>query len=133
MHVACSWDESAKALFARNPYHRDYGGRVAFAAMSPKPFRTPATALNSWAATARLNAPAALRRVSLSNRTGVGLDPCGALQTKFELGPGQEKTVILMLGQADDAVHARRLITVTVIRPPSSRRSRRLGSGGIAS
>jgi cyclic beta-1,2-glucan synthetase len=33
MHVACSWDESAKALFARNPYHRDYGRR-AFAAIA---------------------------------------------------------------------------------------------------
>src|SRR4030095_5195307 len=43
-------------------------------------------------------------------RTGAGLDPCGALQTKLEIGPGQEKTVILMLGQADDAGHARRLI-----------------------
>src|SRR6185436_1972319 len=27
MHVVCSWDESSKALLARNPYHRDYGGR----------------------------------------------------------------------------------------------------------
>ena len=98
----------------------------------PKPFRIPATALNSWAATARLKLRRRLRRVSLSNRTGPGLDPCGALQTKFELGPGQEKTVILVLGQADDAEHARRLIAqLRDPRKPSSRRSQRRGSGGI--
>src|SRR5438874_2030661 len=27
MHVISSWDENAKALFAHNPYHRDYGRR----------------------------------------------------------------------------------------------------------
>jgi cellobiose phosphorylase len=51
-----------------------------------------------------------LRLVSLSKRTGPGLDPCGALQTKFDLAPGEEKTVIYVLGQADDTEHARRLI-----------------------
>src|SRR5690348_8049151 len=54
--------------------------------------------------------PAALRRVSLSKRVGAGLDPCGALQTKFELGPGEETTVVFVLGQADDVSHARELI-----------------------
>src|SRR3989337_1935050 len=37
--------------------------------------------------------------------------PATARQTKFELGPGEEKVVILVLGQADDPEHARRLIS----------------------
>src|SRR5206468_6813097 len=110
MHVACSWDESAKALFARNPYHRDYGRRVTFAAIVPDAISYTSDRTEFLGRNGSPESPAALRRVSLSNRTGVGLDPCGALQTKFELGPWQEKTVIFMLGQADDAVHARRLI-----------------------
>jgi cyclic beta-1,2-glucan synthetase len=57
-----------------------------------------------------VEAPAGMRRESLCRRTGPGLDPCAALQTKFDLGPGEEKTVIFLLGQADDAEHARRLI-----------------------
>ena len=35
MHIASSWDERAEALFSRNPYHLDYGGRVAFAGHDP--------------------------------------------------------------------------------------------------
>ena len=110
MHVACTWDESSRALFARNPYHRDYGRRITFAAIVPEAISYTSDRTEFLGRNGSPGAPAALRRVSLSNRTGVGLDPCGALQTKFELGPGQEKTVILMLGQADDVDHARRLV-----------------------
>ena len=110
MHVACAWDTTSKALFARNPYHRDYGRRIAFAAIAPDAISYTSDRTEFLGRNGSPEAPAALRRVSLSNRTGVGLDPCGALQTKFEIGPGQEKTIILMLGQADDADHARLLV-----------------------
>ncbi|MEK7754664.1 MAG: hypothetical protein AAB654_22255, partial [Acidobacteriota bacterium] len=110
MHIASSWDESAKALFARNPYHMDYGGRVAFAAMTPEPSSYTGDRTVFLGRNGTVEAPADLRRESLCRRTGPGLDPCAALQTKFELGPGEEKTVICVLGQADDAEHARRLI-----------------------
>ncbi|MBI4446447.1 MAG: hypothetical protein HY645_11125 [Acidobacteria bacterium] len=110
MHIACSWDEPAKALFARNPYHPNYGRRVAFAAMAPDTASYSGDRTEFLGRNGSADAPAALRRVSLSNRTGVGLDPCAALQTKFELGPGEAKTVILVLGQADDSEHARRIV-----------------------
>jgi cyclic beta-1,2-glucan synthetase len=110
MHVICSWDEGAGALFARNPYHPDYGRRVAFAAMAPRAASHTSDRTEFLGRHGSPEAPAALRRVSLSNRTGAGLDPCSALQTKFELGPGQEKTVVVMLGQADDPAHARLLV-----------------------
>jgi cellobiose phosphorylase len=51
-----------------------------------------------------------MRRTAFSNRAAAGLDPCAALQTKFEIRPGEEKTVIVMLGQAEDATAARNLI-----------------------
>jgi cyclic beta-1,2-glucan synthetase len=110
MHVTCTWDQSSRALFARNPYNRDYSHRVAFAAIVPETVSYTSDRGEFLGRNGSLAAPAALRRTSLSNRAGAGLDPCGALQTKFELAPGQEKTVIVMLGQADDVAHARRLI-----------------------
>ena len=69
-----------------------------------------------------VEAPAALRRVSLDRRVGPGLDPCGALQTKFELGPGEERTVIYVFGQADDpgavlGLEAFRLFTHVELNP----------------
>ena len=111
MHIISSWDEAAKALFARNPYHPDYGGRVAFAAMAPEAVSHTGDRAEFLGRNGSADTPDALRRASLSRRTGPGLDPCAALQTKFELGPGEEKIVILVLGQADDPEHARRLIS----------------------
>ena len=110
MHITSTWDEASKALFLRNPYHLDYGGRIAFSAMTPEPSSYSGDRTLFIGRNGSLRAPVSLLRESLSRRTGPGLDPCGVLQTKFELGPGEEKTVIYLLGQADDADHARRLI-----------------------
>src|SRR5439155_3511461 len=54
--------------------------------------------------------PAALERVELSGRTGAGLDPGGAVQTKIDLAPGQETEVIFLLGQADHLSEMRGLV-----------------------
>jgi cyclic beta-1,2-glucan synthetase len=52
--------------------------------------------------------PAALLGTgALSGRSGGGFDPCGALQVRFELKPGEETEVVLFLGQEssrDDAL-----------------------------
>jgi cellobiose phosphorylase len=110
MHVICSWDESAKAVFAQNPYHRDYGHRVVFSAIVPSAMSYTCDRTAFLGRNGSPVAPAAMRRSALSNRVGPGLDPCAALQTKFELRPGEEKTVIVMLGQTEDAILARGLI-----------------------
>jgi cellobiose phosphorylase len=57
-----------------------------------------------------LGDPAALHRVRLSGRVGVGLDPAAALQVYFELEPGQEKEIVFILGVGRDIEDARNLI-----------------------
>ncbi|MGC4087889.1 MAG: glucoamylase family protein [Polyangiaceae bacterium] len=54
--------------------------------------------------------PAALERVGLSGHTGIGLDPCAALQLPIELQPGQELELSLMLADAESDEHARSLV-----------------------
>jgi cyclic beta-1,2-glucan synthetase len=110
MHIACVWDEKAKALFARNPYHPDYAQRVTFAAIAGGALSYTSDRTEFLGRNGSPEAPAALRRVSLSNRAGCRNRPLCAIQTKFEIEPGEEKTVILLLGQADDATHARQLV-----------------------
>jgi cyclic beta-1,2-glucan synthetase len=109
MHIISSWDGGVKTLLARNPYHLNYGSRAAFVAMLPEAVSYTGDRTEFLGRNGFLETPAALLRTSLSNRVGAGFDPCGALQTKFDLAPGEEKTVILLLGQAEDAGRARRL------------------------
>jgi cyclic beta-1,2-glucan synthetase len=110
MHIVTSWDEKTRALFSSNSYHLDYGHRVTFASMSPAPSSYSGDRTAFLGRNGSPEAPAAMGRESLAGLSGPGLDPCAALQTKFELGPGEETSVICALGQADDAEHARRLI-----------------------
>jgi cyclic beta-1,2-glucan synthetase len=110
MHIRSSWDDESKALLARNPYHRAYPDRPAFLAMEPEATSFTGDRTEFLGRYGSTKHPAAMSRESLSNRTGVGFDPCGALQTKFDLLPGEEKVVILMLGQARDMPEARSLV-----------------------
>ncbi|TVQ24488.1 MAG: glycosyl transferase [Spirochaetaceae bacterium] len=110
MHVSTSWDERSSALLARNRYHPDYPGRLAFAAITPEASsysgdRTAFLGRNRSAAQ-----PAAMDRVSLSSRVGAGIDPCAALQTSVHLAPGATAEVVCMLGQTDSLEQARELI-----------------------
>ncbi len=110
MHITSTWDNASKSLLARNPYHTDFGGRTTFAYLSPEATTYSSDRTVFLGRNGSITAPASLRRDLLAGRTGPGLDPCAALQTKFELAPGEEKTVVYLLGQADDAAQARQLI-----------------------
>src|SRR5439155_18226693 len=55
--------------------------------------------------------PAALERgCHLSGRVGAGLDPCAALQTSLELGPGARAEIVFFVGQAENRERARELL-----------------------
>src|SRR5207302_6845993 len=109
MNVRTELDPESDALLARNVFNADFAGQVAFADVSLRPRtltgdRTEFLGRNGSAA-----APAALGRVELSGRVGPALDPCAALQVKFDLAPGEEKEVTFSLGQVPDIAAARRL------------------------
>lgn len=100
MHLLTEVDGPSGALFARNPYNTEFTGRVAFfncdaALRSHTADRTEFIGRNGT-----LAAPAAMRRLRLSGRTGAGLDACAALMVPVELLPGQEREVVFVLGVA---------------------------------
>jgi cyclic beta-1,2-glucan synthetase len=110
MHVVTNWDVESRAIFARNAYHPDVPHRVAFASVSPRATSYTADRDEFLGRHGSLANPAALRRRSLSDRTGAGLDPCAALQVAVEIDPGEETEVIICLGQSSDPVQARNLL-----------------------
>jgi cyclic beta-1,2-glucan synthetase len=109
MHVATEIDPQTSALFARNPYNTDFEGRVAFVASSELARSCTADRTEFLGRNGTFAQPAALRRTRLSGKTGVGLDPCAALQVQMELEPGQEREIAFILGAGQNLEHARDL------------------------
>lgn len=110
MHVITDWDPESQSLFAYNKYNTDFGDHLSFACTSPQASsytgnRTEFIGRNHYS-----GSPAALKRKSLSGKTGAAEDPCAALQVQFEMGPGEQKEILFILGYAPDAETARKLI-----------------------
>ncbi len=100
--VVTSVDAPTNALLARNAYNEEFSGRVAFfhstrLVRSHTCDRTEFIGRNGT-----LAEPAALERDGLQNRSGAGLDPCGALQVTVEIPPGESRRIAFILGQASD-------------------------------
>lgn len=99
-YVVTDWNGSDGVLLARNAYQDTFRDTVAFLA-----FGDEAEAL-SWTGDrleflGRCNTPefpAALGRERLSGATGPLFDPCGAIQRKLTLQPGEQRTMYVLLG-----------------------------------
>ena len=72
--------------------------------------------------------PSALERKNLSGRTGVGLDPCGALQIPLEVPAGEARELCFVLGYAGNRATAHEL-AARYMAPGAVERIRRAGSG----
>jgi cyclic beta-1,2-glucan synthetase len=109
-HVLTHWDEEVQALIARNPYHPEYGNRVAFAAITPPAEAFSGDRTSFVGRNRSLGYPRAMECIGLSSRTGAGLDPCAGLQTLIEIAPGEMADVVCLLGEAESAEEAHALV-----------------------
>ncbi|WP_372486760.1 GH36-type glycosyl hydrolase domain-containing protein [Stenotrophomonas sp. WHRI 8082] len=109
MHIVCEQDAETGALTARNPYNTDFSGRVAFFDTDARDGSHTASRTEFLGRNGSVAYPAALRRERLSDRLGVGLDPCAALQAPVVLDHGQEQEVIFRLGMGKDREEALQL------------------------
>ena len=110
MHIVTEKDPDTGALFARNAYSRRTPGRVLFAQVSEPRRSLTGNRTEFLGRNGSLAEPAALYRSHLSGKTGAGLDPCAAMQTPFDLPDGQDREIVFILGAADSADEARRLV-----------------------
>ena len=102
MHVVTRLDPQTGAIFAFNSFSAEFAGRVAFF-QSSEPDRTfTASRTEFLGRNGTPAAPQAMTRQKLSNRVGAGLDPCAAIQTYLDIPAGQQRTVVFVLGAAND-------------------------------
>jgi cellobiose phosphorylase len=109
MHVITEVDPGSGALFARNPYHTEFGDRVAFFDLDDATRTVSGDRTEFIGRNGTLRSPAAMTRSRLSGKVGAGLDPCAAIQVPFEIADGQEREFIFTLGAGGDAEEARNL------------------------
>lgn len=110
MHIVTETDPHSGALFAHNAYGRECANRVVFAYVSEQERSVSGSRTEFIGRNGSLSSPAAMRRKRLSGRTGAGLDPCAAIQTRIELAAGQEREIVFVFGAAGNADEARHFI-----------------------
>jgi cyclic beta-1,2-glucan synthetase len=104
-------DAGTGALLARNPWSNGFQSSVAFMDMGGRQQSGSGDRAEFLGRHGSLADPAALQGAApLTNRSGGGLDPCGALQSRVCLQPGERTEFILCVGEAESADAAVALI-----------------------
>jgi cyclic beta-1,2-glucan synthetase len=101
MHILSEQDEATGALLLRNRYNTAFAGRVAFFKVNGAQLTFTADRSTFIGRNRGIENPQALHRERLSGRSGAGMDPCAALQVKFELLKGEEKVIVFQLGNGE--------------------------------
>ncbi len=99
------------AIFARNPWNDQFGARVAFADLNGRQTSWTCDRTEFLGRDGAMDRPLGLTLgTRLSNRSGAGLDPCGALQTKIQLRPHETTEIVFFLGESASGEDAEFLI-----------------------
>jgi cyclic beta-1,2-glucan synthetase len=108
-YIVSEYEPGANAILARNPYHPEFAGRVAFLASSHNPHGLTADRTEFIGRLGDLRQPRGLTRIGLAGSVRAGLDPCAAIMMHVELKPGEEREVFFVLGEGADRARALRL------------------------
>ncbi|HEV8112325.1 MAG TPA: glucoamylase family protein [Planctomycetota bacterium] len=109
--VITSLDVETNAILARNPWNEERGARVAFADLGGAQKTWTCDRIEFLGRNGGLERPAALALGAvLAGKTGAGLDPCAAQQTRIELAPGERAEVLFFLGDAANEEVAKALV-----------------------
>lgn len=102
--IVTELDAASGALLAHNGWSMGFESRIAFLDLGGRATSATGDRAEFIGRHGSLAAPAALcgsaRAATLANRVGAGLDPCGALQCRLALDPGEGVELRLLLGEA---------------------------------
>ncbi|MBA2687784.1 MAG: hypothetical protein H0U64_06765, partial [Gemmatimonadaceae bacterium] len=108
--VRTSFDVEAQSIFARNYFDAQFADNVAFLAMSAPLIGHTADRREFIGRNGTPARPAALERTGLAEIVGETIDPCAALQASVDLGPGESREIVVLLGSGKGDEGARELI-----------------------
>lgn len=96
MHIRTRQSESG-ALLVENPYNEEFAGRIAFIDVSEKE-RSVTGDKKEFFGSGGIGSPESLKRKKLSGNTGLGYDPCAAMQICISLQENEEREVVFLFG-----------------------------------
>lgn len=109
--IITTLDAETRSIFARNPWTPGFADRIAFADLGGRQTDWTGDRREFLGRHGTLASPAALNVFKpLSGTLGAGLDPCATQRTAIDIPPGETIELVFLLGDAADAVEARRLI-----------------------
>ena len=113
-HIITEYDEEYNAILVRNPYNNEFAHRVSFLSLGGD------IDINEQSYTCdrreflgrngSYDKPESLKRTGLSNSSGAGFDPCSAIMSRVVLSPGEEKTIVFLLGESENSDKAKNII-----------------------
>jgi len=110
-YVVTEIDPKTGVMMARNPWRLEFGSRVAFADLGGRQHSWSGDRTEFIGRNGSFTLPAALaNRKPLSNRTGAGLDPCGALQATVEIPANGADEIVFFLGETPTGSEALSLV-----------------------
>ncbi len=108
--VRTTFDVESQSIFARNYFDAQFADNVAFLAMSAPLVGHTADRREFIGRNGTPARPAALERTGLAEIVGETIDPCAALQASIDLGPGETREIVILLGSGKEEAGARELI-----------------------
>jgi cyclic beta-1,2-glucan synthetase len=110
MHIISEQDSESGAMLIRNRYNTPFTDRVTFFKADGPMLSFTGDRSEFIGRNANLAAPQAMLRRNLSDRSGAGMDPCAAVQVKFDLLDGGEKDIIFQMGNDENLAAVQALI-----------------------
>jgi len=102
-HIVTYLNEEEKYIYATNCYSQDFGKLNAFLKIFGGEQQSFTGDRGEFLGRGgSVEEPCALKRISLSNNVGAGLDPCLAITSKIHLEPNMEIELVAMLGENDN-------------------------------
>ena len=107
LYIGTEFDMEFGAIFAKNPYNTEFPDRVAFFDVDETNKTYTGDRAEFIGRNGNLQNPEAMLHTKLSGKTGLGMDPCAAIQVAVDLFDGQEREIIFRLGAGKNAEEAR--------------------------
>ncbi|MFH1517222.1 MAG: protein ndvB, partial [Pseudomonadota bacterium] len=102
--VQCSFDPAAQAMTATNPYSLAFPGRTAFLAADRPSVAFTASRGEFFGIDGTIKRPkTVMSGIAPANGTVTHGDPCAVIACDIEIPPGQTRSVVFTLGDADES------------------------------